>query len=191
MLDQVGLGSDRARLYPHLLSGGVLQRVGIARAIATEPDLVVLDEPTSALDVSVRTEILTPLAELQARLGLAYLFNSHDLTAIRRVCQRVAILCLGKIVEVAETEAIFTEPIHPYARALLSSVLHADPGQDRRPIVLEGEIPSPIDPSPGCALHTRCPMATDVCACVPPQLAMKRPGRWLACHNVPAEGGDG
>ena len=187
----MGLGSERARLYPHQLSGGELQRVGIARAIATEPDLVVLDEPTSALDVSVRAEILTLLAELQARLGIAYLFISHDLTAIRRVCQRVAILYLGKLVEVGETEAIFTEPIHPYARALLSSVLHADPAQERRPIVLEGEIPSPIDPPPGCALHTRCPMATDICARVPPQLEMKRPGRWLACHNVPAEGSNG
>lgn len=187
LLDRVGVGAGRARLYPHQLSGGELQRVGIARAIATEPDLVVLDEPTSALDVSVRAEILNLLADLQARLGISYLFISHDLTAVRRVCQRVAILYLGKLVEVGETEAIFTDPLHPYARALLSSVLYADPAQDRRPIVLEGEIPSPIDPPSGCALHTRCPMATEICARVPPLFEMKRPGRWLACHNVPAE----
>jgi oligopeptide/dipeptide ABC transporter ATP-binding protein len=189
LLDQVGVGAARAQLYPHQLSGGELQRVGIARAIATEPDLVVLDEPTSALDVSVRAEILNLLAELQSRLGISYLFISHDLTAVRRVCQRVAILYLGKLVEVGETEAIFTDPLHPYARALLSSVLYADPAQDRRPIVLAGEIPSPIDPPPGCALHTRCPMATEICARVAPPFEMKRPGRWLACHNVPAEAG--
>ena len=184
LLEQVGLSPDRARLYPHQMSAGELQRVGIARAIATEPELVVFDEPTSALDVSVRAEILTLLRDLQQRLGMAYLFISHDLTAVRRVCDRVAILYLGKLVEIGETESIFTDPLHPYSKALLSSVLYPDPDQVRVPFRLEGEIPSPIDLPPGCPLHTRCPVAIAACRQVVPALEEQRPGRLLSCLNI-------
>lgn len=187
LLDLVGLDRASTSLYPHQMSAGQLQRVGIARAIATEPDLVVFDEPTSALDVSVRAEILNLLRDLQRRLGISYLFISHDLTAVRRLCHRTAVLYLGRLVEVGETEALFTEPLHPYSRALLSSVLYPDPNQRRTSLALAGEIPSPIDQPPGCPLHTRCPLATEHCTRIVPKLDAKRPGRKLACLNVPSE----
>jgi oligopeptide/dipeptide ABC transporter ATP-binding protein len=186
LLRLVGLDQDAANLYPHQVSGGELQRVGIARAIATQPDLVVFDEPTSALDVSVRADILNLLRDLQQRLGMSYLFISHDLTAVRRLCHRTAIMYLGKLVEVGETEELFRAPIHPYSRALLSSVLYPDPAQRRSPFLLSGEIPSPIDLPLGCALHTRCPMATADCARIEPALEEKAPGRHLSCINVAA-----
>jgi len=184
ILDLVGLDASRTKLYPHQMSAGELQRVGIARALVTSPDLVVFDEPTSALDVSVRADILNLLRDLQRRLGVAYLFISHDLTAVRRLCDRVAILYLGKLVEVGATEALFDQPLHPYSRALLSSVLYPDPVQHRSPYTLQGEIPSPIDLPPGCSLHTRCPLATGHCASLTPSLDEKTPGRLLACLNV-------
>ena len=185
LLGLVGLDRAKAGLYPHQMSAGELQRVGIARAIATEPDLVVFDEPTSALDVSVRAEILNLLRDLQRRLGMAYLFISHDLTAVRRSVDRVAILYLGKLVETGETEDLFEDPLHPYSRALLSSVLYPDPNQQRATIALSGEIPSPIDLPPGCALHRRCPLATDACSRIEPPFEIKQPGRRLACTNRP------
>jgi oligopeptide/dipeptide ABC transporter ATP-binding protein len=184
LLHLVGLNQDAANLYPHQMSAGELQRVGIARAIATQPDLVVFDEPTSALDVSVRADILNLLRDLQQRLGMSYLFISHDLTAVRRLCHRTAIMYLGKLVEVGETEELFRAPIHPYSRALLSSVLYPDPAQRHSPFLLSGEIPSPIDLPSGCALHTRCPMATADCARIEPALEEKAPGRQLSCINV-------
>ena len=184
LLGLVGLDQDAAILYPHQVSAGELQRVGIARAIATQPDLVVFDEPTSALDVSVRADILNLLRDLQQRLGMSYLFISHDLTAVRRLCHRTAIMYLGKLVEVGETEELFRAPIHPYSRALLSSVLYPDPAQRHSPFLLSGEIPSPIDLPSGCALHTRCPMATADCARIEPALEEKSPGRQLSCINV-------
>jgi peptide/nickel transport system ATP-binding protein len=184
LLRLVGLPQDAAILYPHQVSAGELQRVGIARAIATQPDLVVFDEPTSALDVSVRADILNLLRDLQQRLGMSYLFISHDLTAVRRLCHRTVIMYLGKLVEVGETEELFHAPIHPYSRALLSSVLYPDPAQRHSPFLLSGEIPSPIDLPSGCALHTRCPMATADCARIEPVLEEKAPGRQLSCINV-------
>ena len=183
LLRLVGLQQDAAVLYPHQVSAGELQRVGIARAIATQPDLVVFDEPTSALDVSVRADILNLLRDLQQRLGMSYLFISHDLTAVRRLCHRTAIMYLGKLVEVGETEELFRAPIHPYSRALLSSVLYPDPAQRRSPFLLSGEIPSPIDLPSGCALHTRCPMATADCARIEPALEEKAPGRTALLHQ--------
>jgi peptide/nickel transport system ATP-binding protein len=185
LLELVGLTAAASTLYPHQMSAGELQRVGIARAIATDPDLIVFDEPTSALDVSVRADILNLLRDLQRRLGIAYLFISHDLTAVRRLCHRTAILYLGKLVEIGETESLFKAPMHPYSRALLSSVLYPDPEQVRSPFALTGEIPSPIDLPPGCPLHTRCPMATQHCSQVAPPLEEKTPGRRLSCLNVP------
>jgi oligopeptide/dipeptide ABC transporter ATP-binding protein len=187
LLDLVGLDRASTRAYPHQMSAGQLQRIGIARAIATEPDLVVFDEPTSALDVSVRAGILNLLRDLQRRLGMSYLFISHDLTAVRRLCHRTAVLYLGRLVEVAETEALFTDPLHPYSRALLSSVLYPDPNQRRASLVLQGEIPSPIHQPPGCPLHTRCPLVTERCSRIVPKLETKRAGRRLACLNVPSE----
>ena len=185
LLRLVGLDASAGGLYPHQMSAGELQRVGIARAVATEPDLIVFDEPTSALDVSVRAEILNLLRELQRRLGMAYLFISHDLTAVRRLCHRTAILYLGQLVEIGETETLFANPIHPYSRALLSSVLYPDPRQVRSPFALTGEIPSPIELPTGCPLHTRCPMVTEHCRRIVPALERKAPGRRLACLNVP------
>ena len=187
LLDMVGLGAAFLTLYPHQLSGGEQQRVGIARAIATNPDVVVLDEPTSALDVSVRAEILDLLTDLQERLGFAYLFISHDLTAVRRVCQRVAIMYLGKIVETGPTDEIFARPLHPYSRALLSSVLYPDPADQRSRFLLTGEIPSPIDVPAGCHLHPRCPWAVDDCARGYPPLEELLPGRRVACFRAPEQ----
>ena len=191
LLDMVGLGRSFIDLYPHQLSGGEQQRVGIARAIATDPDLVVLDEPTSALDVSVRAEILDLLVDLRARLGFAYLFISHDLTAVRRVCQRVAVLYLGRIVETARTSDIFERPLHPYSRALLSSVLYPDPAREQARFLLTGEIPSPIDLPPGCPLYARCPWARPACDLSVPPLEALLPDRRVACFRAREENGIG
>ena len=191
LLDMVGLGRSFIDLYPHQLSGGEQQRVGIARAIATDPDLVVLDEPTSALDVSVRAEILDLLVDLQARLGFAYLFISHDLTAVRRVCQRVAVMYLGRIVETARTSDIFERPLHPYSRALLSSVLYPDPAREQARFVLTGEIPSPIDLPSGCALYARCPWARPACDLSVPPLEALLSDRHVACFRAREENGIG
>ena len=191
LLDMVGLGRSFIDLYPHQLSGGEQQRVGIARAIATDPDLVVLDEPTSALDVSVRAEILDLLVDLQARLGFAYLFISHDLTAVRRVCQRVAVMYLGRIVETARTSDIFERPLHPYSRALLSSVLYPDPAREQARFLLTGEIPSPIDLPPGCPLYARCPWARPACDLSVPPLEALLPDRRVACFRAREENGIG
>jgi oligopeptide/dipeptide ABC transporter ATP-binding protein len=189
LLRLVGLDEGVADVYPHQVSAGAQQRVGIARAISTEPDLVVLDEPTSALDVSIRAEILTVLQDLQATLGVSYLFISHDLTAVRRLCHRVAIMYLGEVVELGETEALFERPLHPYARALLSSVLYPDPRQTRSTFTLSGEIPSPVNVPAGCTLHTRCPLATPACSEQVPAFEERAPGRWLSCIHVDREAG--
>ncbi len=184
LLNLVGLHERLARLYPHQISAGEQQRVGIARAISTNPDLVVLDEPTSSLDVSVRADILNLLRDLQAELGISYLFISHDLTAVRRLCHRVAIMYLSKIVETGETETLFEQPLHPYSRALLSSVLYPAPRQKRSKFLLHGEISSPINLPTGCHLHTRCPMASDECSTTTPPFEEKAPKHWLSCIRV-------
>ncbi|MGI9332245.1 MAG: ABC transporter ATP-binding protein [Gammaproteobacteria bacterium] len=184
ILELVRLGAGAFERYPHQFSGGQQQRIGIARALVTRPDLVVLDEPTSALDVSVRAEILDLLCDLQDRLGLSYLFISHDLTAVRRVCHRVAIMYLGKIVETGATEQIFEHPLHPYSRALLSSVLYPDPTQQLSRFVLRGEIPSPINLPSGCHLHGRCPWAETRCNDAYPQTEIFDPGRAVACFRA-------
>jgi oligopeptide/dipeptide ABC transporter ATP-binding protein len=183
-LEMVRLGTGALERYPHQFSAGEQQRIGIARALVTRPDLIVLDEPTSALDVSVRAEILDLLSDLQERLNLAYLLISHDLTAVRRVCSQVAIMYLGKIVETGETEQIFETPLHPYSRALLSSVLYPNPRHKPPRFLLSGEIPSPIDLPTSCHLYQRCPWADRRCAAAYPPVEHYGPGRRVACYRA-------
>jgi oligopeptide transport system ATP-binding protein len=186
-LSLVGLPPSAGTGFPHQFSAGEQQRIGIARAIATRPDLVVLDEPTSALDVSVRAEILALLDDLRRKLNLAYLFISHDLAAVQRVCQRVAIMYLGRIVETGATEELFAQPKHPYSRALLSSALFPDPKRAVPRFLLKGEIPSPINLPTGCHLHQRCPWAQPICATEAPGLETIMPGHLVSCFFASGE----
>jgi oligopeptide transport system ATP-binding protein len=186
-LSLVGLPPSAGTGFPHQFSAGEQQRIGIARAIATRPDLVVLDEPTSALDVSVRAEILALLDDLRRKLNLAYLFISHDLAAVQRVCQRVAIMYLGRIVETGATEELFAQPKHPYSRALLSSALFPDPKRTVPRFLLKGEIPSPINLPTGCHLHQRCPWAQPICATEAPGLETIMPGHLVSCFFASGE----
>ena len=183
VLEEVGLGRELADRHPHELSGGQRQRVNIARAIATNPRFVVLDEPTSALDVSLRSRIILLLESLRARLGLTYLFISHDLATVKYLAGRVAVMYLGVIVELAETGELFARPLHPYTRALIAAVPVPDPDSQRERFVLEGEIPSPMELPTGCPLRGRCPIEQPVCA-EPPPFREVAPGRYVACHRV-------
>jgi oligopeptide/dipeptide ABC transporter ATP-binding protein len=184
LMDQVFLDRQDMSKYPHELSAGQLQRAGVARAIATNADLIVLDEPTSLLDPSVRADIIDLLVTLQKRTGVSYLFISHDLTSVQYISHRVAVIYLGKIIETGSTWQIFENPLHPYSKALLSAVLFPDPNKKRVSYPLRGEIPSPIDLPSGCFLHSRCPMAIGACSRVTPQLVDVGDGHSVSCIRV-------
>jgi oligopeptide/dipeptide ABC transporter ATP-binding protein len=182
LLDVVGMAPYHADRYPHEFSGGQRQRIGIARALALEPAFVVADEPVSALDVSIQAQVINLMQDLQERFGLTYLFVSHDLSVVRHVANRVAVMYLGKIVELADTGTIYDQPRHPYTEALLAAVPASRPGARRARIRLKGDPPSPIDPPSGCRFHTRCPLAVAVCREAEPPLRSTGDGRLVACH---------
>jgi oligopeptide/dipeptide ABC transporter ATP-binding protein len=185
LLDRVGLHPEHLNRFPHEFSGGQRQRIGVARALALEPKLIVLDEPVSALDVSVQAQIINLLDGLQDSFGLSYLFVAHDLSVVRHVSDRIAVMYLGKLMEVSPADEIYSKPIHPYTSALLAAVPIPDPreNRERERIVVPGEPPNPIDPPSGCVFHPRCPRATDICRSVEPPLAEYPNGHLAACHH--------
>ncbi len=178
----VGLPPEYATRYPHAFSGGQRQRIGIARALAPSPRLIVCDEAVSALDVSIQAQILNLLKNVQAEFGVAYLFVSHNLAVVRHLSHRVAVMYLGRIVELSDEPSLFAAPLHPYTAALISAVPEPDPTRALGPPALEGELPSPLSPPSGCTFRTRCPIAAERCALEAPSLAKHAPGRWVRCH---------
>ncbi|MDO4785605.1 MAG: ATP-binding cassette domain-containing protein [Fretibacterium sp.] len=187
LLRLVGLNSEHANRYPHEFSGGQRQRIGIARALAVEPEFIVCDEPISALDVSIQAQIVNTLEDLQDELGLTYLFIAHDLSMVKHISDRIAVMYLGGIVELAESNELYTNPMHPYTRSLLSAIPIPDPdlSDARRRIALSGEVPSPLNPPSGCKFHTRCPHADDACRRVVPELTDVGNGHLCACPKLP------
>lgn len=181
-LEIVGLSSYHAKRYPHQFSGGQRQRIGIARALMTNPKLIIADEPVSALDVSIQAQVLNLMQKLQEDLKLTYIFIAHDLGVVRHISDRVGVMYLGRLVELADSESFYSEPLHPYSQALLSAVPIPDPQFERDQLILKGDIPSPSNPPTGCAFHTRCLHAMEHCKSVVPQLQHVKPGHSVACH---------
>ncbi len=186
LLDMVGLNPDFVNRYPHEFSGGQRQRIGIARALAVNPDLIICDEPISSLDVSIQAQVVNLLEELQEKLGLTYLFIAHDLSMVRHISDRMAVMYLGKIVELADRNEIYLRPLHPYTQALMSAVPVPDPdiAEKRQRVILEGDLPSPSNPPIGCNFNTRCPFAEEICFQEEPAYLEVRPEHWVACHFV-------
>ena len=182
LFDRVGLSKAQMDGFPHQFSGGQRQRIGIARALALHPKLIVADEPVSALDVSIQAQVLNLMMDLQRELGLAYLFISHNLAVVEHISHRIAVMYLGRIVEYTDKKTLFLRPLHPYTESLLLAVPVPDPTIKRQKRVLPGDVPSPINPPPGCHFHTRCPYAVERCRIEPPDLREVKPGQWVACH---------
>lgn len=182
LLDVVGLAAYHIRRYPHEFSGGQRQRIGIARALALNPKLVVADEPVSALDVSIQSQILNLMDDLQREFGLTYLFIAHGLNVIRHISERVGVMYLGVMMEIAESDEIYKHPLHPYTEALFSAIPVPNPAVKRERIILQGDVPSPVNPPSGCRFHTRCPIAQEQCKVERPPLKESQPGHWVACH---------
>jgi oligopeptide/dipeptide ABC transporter ATP-binding protein len=182
LFDRVGLSKAQMNGFPHQFSGGQRQRIGIARALALHPKLIVADEPVSALDVSIQAQVLNLMMDLQRELGLAYLFISHNLAVVEHISHRIAVMYLGRIVEYTDKKTLFLRPLHPYSESLLLAVPVPDPTIKRQKRVLPGDVPSPINPPPGCHFHTRCPYAVERCRIEPPELREAKPGQWVACH---------